>query len=469
MRHLLAAALVVLASACTGSTSDPAPAGAVTRIDTGPGLSGGPITETGTVRIAPGGVDGSLLASGVVTPAHLSYDPATQLELDAHGHDASYAALTHSHDGSYAGLSHAHDASYAALAHQHLASAVSDFTAAAETAMGAKADSNPLHHDRYTDAEAVSAVAGTYLTVAAAASTYLPVAGGTLTGPVDLGLHPPRNLRIEPAPSAPFGCGAAEAGAVYFDAALRALRVCDGSAWVSFASPPAAGSSPQSAATTCAALRSSDPSLPSGAYWLDPDGAGGAAPLQGWCEMVLAGGGWRMLLNSTLGTDTLSFWRIPYADRLGRKGVASPATNFYDGSLYSEGTAVLDVVEDLAGKQVILLEATYAGFVTSSMTFTSPVRVSGSPMVFDQHVAGGWSSVDYDGDAAAGSNCATSFAGVTQHYRDCFVYQLGADGEVPYEDGGVGPHLQSAFAITAGLVSDGSGYTRVRRITRFVR
>lgn len=472
MRHLRAAALAVLSAACTSSTSDPAPAAAgVTRVETGAGLTGGPVTGTGTIAIAPGGVDGTLLAGGAVTPGHLSYDPATQAELDTHDHDASYASLSHAHDGAYAGLSHlhdasyaplshAHDASYAALAHGHLAAGVSDFAASAVAAMGAKAASNPLHHDRYTDAEALSAVA----------LRYLPLAGGTLTGPIDLALQPPRNLRFEAAGSAPFACGAAGAGGVYFDTAVKALRVCDGTAWVTVASPPAEGSSPQSPAESCATLRSSDPSLPSGAYWLDRDGAGGAAPVQGWCEMTLAGGGWTMLLNSVLGTDTLSFWRIPYTERLGRKGVASPGSNFYDGELHDWARSILDVVEDLAGEQAILVHATYGAFDRATMRFTAPVLVAGIPEVFAQHVAGGWSSADHDGDPAL-ANCATTYAGVTQHYGGgCFVYQLGADGDAPpYEDGGVGPHLQSAYALTGGLVSDGTGHTRVRRITRFVR
>lgn len=48
---------------------------------------------------------------------------------------------------------------FAAAAHTHASSAVTDFAPSAVAAMGAKGATNPLHHDRYTDAEAVAAVA----------------------------------------------------------------------------------------------------------------------------------------------------------------------------------------------------------------------------------------------------------------------------------------------------------------------
>ncbi|MCY1079086.1 hypothetical protein [Archangium lansingense] len=78
-------------------------------------------------------------------------------------------------------------------------------------------------------------------------------------------------------------------------------------------------------------------------------------------------------------------------------------------------------------------------------------------------------SPDFDGDAYAGYNCATGYGNVTQHYSSCWGYNLGADGDAPIEDGRVGPHLHSGAASTMGLSTDGSYYTRVRRISRFVK
>src|SRR2546421_491525 len=48
--------------------------GTVTRVDTGSGLTGGPITSTGTIGIATGGVTSTHIANGAVTAAKVSSD-----------------------------------------------------------------------------------------------------------------------------------------------------------------------------------------------------------------------------------------------------------------------------------------------------------------------------------------------------------------------------------------------------------
>ncbi len=45
-------------------------------------------------------------------------------------------------------------------------------------------------------------------------------------------------------------------------------------------------------ATSCSALLAAVPGLPSGAYQLDPDGAGPNAPFSAYCDMTTDGGGW---------------------------------------------------------------------------------------------------------------------------------------------------------------------------------
>jgi hypothetical protein len=48
---------------------------------------------------------------------------------------------------------------------------------------------------------------------------------------------------------------------------------------------------------SCIARLLSLPSSPSGVYLVDPDGRGGEAPFRAFCEMVLDGGGWTLLLK----------------------------------------------------------------------------------------------------------------------------------------------------------------------------
>ncbi|RKH63172.1 fibrinogen-like YCDxxxxGGGW domain-containing protein [Corallococcus aberystwythensis] len=212
----------------------------------------------------------------------------------------------------------------------------------------------------------------------------------------------------------------------------------------------------------------------SGVYFLKPDGT---QALTTYCDMETQGGGWAMVYNSVLGTNTTDFWNIPYADRLGRRGRASLDSNFYDGSLYTyrktefvDSVRYMDVVEDLRGKTVILFTARIDGFNTSTMRFQGPQQIGdGSSAVYSRQFASGWASPDYDGDATPVVQCSANYANVTQHYDGCWVYNLGADAELPVEDGRVGPHLNSSVAVERGLVTDGTVHTRVRRITRFVR
>lgn len=209
----------------------------------------------------------------------------------------------------------------------------------------------------------------------------------------------------------------------------------------------------------------------SGVYWLRDDASQPA--FQAYCEQAVEGGGWALLYNSVLHLDgtTTAFWNIAYTDRFATIGVPSITDNYYAGSMYRRGTSVLDVITDLAGKDAVAVRADSQGIDPVTMAFSMPVLVSGSPSVFGQQVAAGWSSADFDGDRYAPYNCASFYSNVTQHYGACWYYSLGSDADAPFLDGGVGPHVNNSILVELGLSLQpaGGSYSRVNRIARYVR
>jgi len=209
----------------------------------------------------------------------------------------------------------------------------------------------------------------------------------------------------------------------------------------------------------------------SGVYWLRDDASQPA--FQAYCEQVVEGGGWAVLYNSVLHLDgtTTAFWNILYADRFATFGAPSTTDNYYAGSMYRRGTSFLDVITDLAGKDAVAARVDSQGLDPQTMAFIVPVLVSGNPTVFQEHFTAGWSSPDFDGDQNAPYNCATFYSNVTQHYSTCWDYNLGSDADVPFLDGGVGPHVYNPTLVELGLSLQPAGgtYSRVNRITRYVR
>ena len=71
-----------------------------------------------------------------------------------------------------------------------------------------------------------------------------------------------------------------------------ALAVCTDDGWQVLAGAEPKGSSQNDAALSCAAIHEAYPSLSTGTYWLDLDGAGSDDPFEAHCEMTQNGGGW---------------------------------------------------------------------------------------------------------------------------------------------------------------------------------
>ena len=86
-------------------------------------------------------------------------------------------------------------------------------------------------------------------------------------------------------------------------------------------SPPV--DAPAAPPTSCNALHTSNPMLPSGTYQIDPDGSGGGAPVSVQCDMSTEGGGWTIVFLST----TTNLTAPPMAYTAGTPRLMADATD----------------------------------------------------------------------------------------------------------------------------------------------
>ena len=144
----------------------------------------------------------------------------------------------------------------------------------------------------------------------------------------------------------------------------------------------------------CVAILKTDPTSENGVYFIDPDGVGGAPPLEVWCDMEK--GGWAMLLSATSGG---TYWGngSPNWDKAGTDG----ATGYLNeethqtayGSLPTQAIRLCyqdsDHCYDFKHNSGISLQEFFTGGITYTAFSTNTVGVSdtGIPATLDAYSA----------------------------------------------------------------------------------
>ncbi len=97
-------------------------------------------------------------------------------------------------------------------------------------------------------------------------------------------------LRVHNAATTPAKCDASTTGLLWYSTKDKALYICAESAFQKVAAFGNDGSSPGQSAKSCLDIKTKGKSKGDGLYWIKP----GAAPVEVWCDMSTAGGGWTL-------------------------------------------------------------------------------------------------------------------------------------------------------------------------------
>lgn len=126
-----------------------------------------------------------------------------------------------------------------------------------------------------------------------------------------------------------------------------------------------------SAATTCDALHTAEPSFPNGVYWLDPDGQGtGVAPFEAFCLMDDAGGGWTLVARVIGGSPHTLLYDSWNASSIG-------ATSDYN--LVGTSDTLFESYGKATGNAVLFYDATQTcGSTDNRLLITPSILSNGS-------------------------------------------------------------------------------------------
>ncbi len=162
-------------------------------------------------------------------------------------------------------------------------------------------------------------------------------------------------LQLKQANSHPVTCTPERFGYLYANPKDKAVYVCNGEdfALISIFTKGTQNNPGQS----CKDIKTHSPGSKSGKYWIDPDGAGGEAAFETWCDQETDGGGWTLAIRGTLNSSynkslnqnlsatkgfLKSYNRLKFTDILVRPGNHELTTHWALFAKVGNGTQTLD-------------------------------------------------------------------------------------------------------------------------------